>query len=102
MRWMKRLSVIALGFGVGFAAMAIWYYLYWASLESAVLTGVLVAILSGVVWATPDSFPRTIRRIAALTLIGILLIYGLYIYSILSVSDCSIIDGRLRCMNRNF
>ena len=102
MSWTKRLSVIALGFGVGFAVMAIWYYLYWTSLEFAILTGVLVAVLCGIVWATSDSFPRFIRRIAILALIGILLLYCLYVYSILSVSDCGLVDGRLRCMNRNF
>ena len=99
---MKRFSVIALGFWVGFAAMAIWYYLFWTSLESAVFTGVLVALLSGIVWTTPDNFPRSIRRMAALALIGTLLLYCLYVYSILSVSDCGLIDGRLLCMNRNF
>ena len=70
--------------------------------EFAILTGVLVAVLCGIVWATSDSFPRFIRRIAILALIGILLLYCLYVYSILSVSDCGLVDGRLRCMNRNF
>ncbi len=102
MSWLTRLSIIASGFGVGFAAKAIWYYLHWTSLRSAVCAGVLVALLSGLIWAAQDIASRFLRIGAAITLIGLTLNYGIYVYEILRVSDCGFIDGRLYCMNRYF
>jgi len=102
MSWLKRTLIGLLGFAVGFSAMGIWYLLYWASLKSAVLAGVGTAVLFGIGLSGRGKTPRILRVGAISLLVLASLVYGFYVYSILRVSDCGFVEGRIYCLNRYF
>ena len=102
MSWPKRTLICLIGFAVGFSAMAVWYYLNWASFQSAIFAGIGTAVLFGIGFSAPDTIPKLLRVSALSLLVLSFLVYSFYVHSILRVSDCGFIDGRLYCLNRYF
>ena len=102
MNWAKLSAVSIVGFAAGFIAVGIWWYLYWAPFELAMMAGTVIAVLCAIVWGGIEAVPKVLRLGAVGLLILSVVIYSFQVYSILRVSDCGFIDGRLYCLNRYF